>query len=203
MTNMSRTGFVWHELYMWHDTGTYAGVLPSGHGILEPEENTENAATKRRIKNLLDVSGLTDQLVLLKPRTATIDELSAVHTRAYIEAIQQMSAGLGGDARMDTPYGHTPFGPGGYDIAALAAGGMLVATEAVVTGQVKNAYALVRPSATTPNQTADLVSACSTTAPSPRAMRRSVMVSSASRSSTGTSTTATVRKRFSGPNATC
>jgi hypothetical protein len=47
MSNGSRTGFVWHELYMWHDTGTYAGVLPSGHGILEPEENTENAATKR------------------------------------------------------------------------------------------------------------------------------------------------------------
>jgi acetoin utilization deacetylase AcuC-like enzyme len=145
MTNVGRTGFVWHELYMWHDTGTFAGVLPSGHGILEPEENTENAATKRRIKNLLDVSGLTEQLTPLKPRFATADELCSVHTRQYVETIQKMSAGAGGDARMDTPYGHTPFGPGGFEIAALASGGMLVATEAVLTGHVKNAYALVRP----------------------------------------------------------
>jgi acetoin utilization deacetylase AcuC-like enzyme len=25
------TGFVWHERYMWHDTGSLAGVLPPGH----------------------------------------------------------------------------------------------------------------------------------------------------------------------------
>ena len=141
----SGTGFVWHELYMWHDTGTYAGVLPSGNGILEPEENTENTATKRRIKNLLDVAGLTDQLVPIKPRRATDDELLTVHTTDYIAAIKQMSAGAGGDARMDTPYGHTPFGPGGFDIAALAAGGVIAAVDAVLDGHVKNAYALVRP----------------------------------------------------------
>jgi acetoin utilization deacetylase AcuC-like enzyme len=142
---LSHTGFVWHELYMWHDTGTYAGVLPSGNGILEPEENTENVATKRRIKNLLDVAGVTEQLVAIKPRPATVEELTAVHTPDYVAAIQKMSAGLGGDARMDCPYGHTPFGPGGYEIAALAAGGVIEAADAIVSGKVKNAYALVRP----------------------------------------------------------
>lgn len=142
---MSRTGFVWHELYMWHDTGTYAGVLPSGNSILEPEENTENAATKRRIKNLLDVVGMTEQLVAIKPRPATDVELAYVHTASYIAAIKAMSAGLGGDARMDTPYGHTPFGPGGFEIAALAAGGVIEAADAVLDRRVANAYALVRP----------------------------------------------------------
>jgi acetoin utilization deacetylase AcuC-like enzyme len=140
-----RTGFVWHELYMWHDTGTYAGVLPSGHGILEPEENTENAATKRRFKNLLDVTGLTEQLAPIRPRRATHEELRRVHTADYIAAIERMSASGGGDARMDTPYGHTPFGPGGFDIAALAAGGTIAAAEAILDGAVRNAYALVRP----------------------------------------------------------
>jgi acetoin utilization deacetylase AcuC-like enzyme len=140
-----KTGFVWHELYMWHDTGTYAGVLPSGNSILEPEENTENAATKRRIKNLMDVSGITDQLQRIKPRPATEDELALVHTREYINAIKTMSANGGGDARMDCPWGHTPFGPGGYEIAALAAGGVLEAVDAVIERTVANAYALVRP----------------------------------------------------------
>lgn len=34
---------------------------------------------------------------------------------------------------------------GSYDIARLAAGGVIAATEAVVSGRVRNAYALVRP----------------------------------------------------------
>lgn len=144
-SNALKTGFVWHELYMWHDTGTYAGVLPSGHGILEPEENTENAATKRRIKNLMDVSGITEQLHLIKPRAASEVELRLVHSADYIAAIQDMSANGGGDARMDTPWGHTPFGPGGFEIAALAAGGVLEAVDAVIDRTVANAYALVRP----------------------------------------------------------
>lgn len=143
MTN--NTGFVWHELYMWHDTGTFAGVLPSGRGVLEPEENTENPATKRRMKNLLDVAGLTEQLVAIKPRPATDEELHYVHTPAYVEAIKTMSAGVGGDARLDAPYGHTPFGPGGFDIASLVVGGVIEAADAIVDGRVRNAYALVRP----------------------------------------------------------
>jgi acetoin utilization deacetylase AcuC-like enzyme len=39
----------------------------------------------------------------------------------------------------------TPFGPGSYEIALLAAGGCLTAVEAVLAGTVNNAYALVRP----------------------------------------------------------
>ena len=125
MVKTWQTGFVWHELYMWHDTGTYAGALPSGNAILEPEENVENTATKRRFKNLLDVADLTGQLLQIKPRQATDDELCAVHDRTYVDAIKDMSTRGGGDARMHIPFGHTPFGPGGFDIAALAAGGVI------------------------------------------------------------------------------
>ena len=49
------TGLVWHERYMWHDTGSAAGPLPAG-GWIEPDTHVENPATKRRLKNLLDVS---------------------------------------------------------------------------------------------------------------------------------------------------
>src|SRR5271154_5076958 len=101
MTVSGRTGFVWHELFMWHDTGPLAGMLPSGRGILEPDESAESPATKRRIKNLLDVAGITEQLIAVKPRPATVEELAEIHTREYIAAIQAMSAAGGGDARLD------------------------------------------------------------------------------------------------------
>ena len=38
---MSRkTGLVWHELYMWHNTGKYAGVMPPGLRV-QPYEHSE------------------------------------------------------------------------------------------------------------------------------------------------------------------
>ncbi len=140
-----RTGLVWHELYMWHDTSPLAGMLASGRGVIEPDEPAESPATKRRIKNLLDVAGLTEQLSPVRPRPASDEELAAVHDREYIAAVRAMSAKSGGDARMDQPLGDTPFGPGGFEIAALSVGGVLAAVDAVMAGTVRNAYALVRP----------------------------------------------------------
>ena len=67
------TGLLWHELYMWHDTGTAAWVMPPGLTV-EPFKHVENADGKRRIRNLVEVSGLLDHLVQLKPRPATEDE---------------------------------------------------------------------------------------------------------------------------------
>src|ERR1700680_751358 len=59
------TGFLWDELYAWHDTGTGAGFLSAG-GLVEPEVHGESAATKRRLRNLLDVSGLGGQMTQLR-----------------------------------------------------------------------------------------------------------------------------------------
>jgi acetoin utilization deacetylase AcuC-like enzyme len=133
------TGFVWHERYMWHDTGSAAGPFPAG-GALEPGEHSENPATKRRFRNLVEVSGLLEHLVPVAPHAATDDELCRFHTREYVERIRELSAGGGGEAG-----DLTPFGPGGFEIAALSAGGCLAAVDAVVGGDVANAYALVRP----------------------------------------------------------
>jgi acetoin utilization deacetylase AcuC-like enzyme len=133
------TGLVWHELYMWHDTGTAAWVMPPGLTV-EPLKHIENADGKRRIRNLVEVSGLLDHLVQLAPKPATEDAILQLHTREYVDRIKQMSAERGGDAGE-----LTPFGPGSYEIALLAAGGCMVAVEAVLEGKVDNAYALVRP----------------------------------------------------------
>ncbi len=133
------TTFVFHELYLWHDTGHAALLFPPGLTV-QPGEHAENPETKRRMKNLLEVSGITDHLSLVKPRRATEDELARIHTRAHIERIREMSAAGGGEASA-----LTPFGPGSYEIAQLAAGGAIVAMDAVLSGGARNGYALIRP----------------------------------------------------------
>lgn len=133
------TGFVFHELYLWHDTGHAALFFPSGLTV-QPGEHAENPETKRRMKNLLEVSGLTDHLTMLKPRAATEVELARHHTTEHITRIRSMSDAGGGEASE-----LTPFGGGSFEIAALAAGGAMVAVEAVLSGKVDNAYALIRP----------------------------------------------------------
>jgi acetoin utilization deacetylase AcuC-like enzyme len=124
---------------MWHDTGTSAWVTPAGLTV-EPLRHIENADGKRRIHNLVEVSGLMDHLVQLKPRAATEDEILRLHTREYVDRIKKTSSETGGDAG-----DFTPFGPGSFEIALLAAGGCMTAVDAVLDGKVDNAYALVRP----------------------------------------------------------
>jgi acetoin utilization deacetylase AcuC-like enzyme len=133
------TAFLWHELYAWHDTGTGASVMPAGLTV-QPLGHIESAEGKRRIRNLVEVSGLIDHLVQLKPRPATEDEILRLHTREYVERIKKLSSEAGGEAGEETP-----FGRGSYEIALLAAGGCITAVDVVLDGKVDNAYALVRP----------------------------------------------------------
>lgn len=133
------TGWVSHELYMWHNTWNWAQIFPPGLTV-QPGTHAENPETKRRFRNLLEVSGLLDRLVPLTPRPATEDEIARFHTRGHIARIKDMSAGFGGDASV-----LSPFGTGSFEIALLSAGGTIVAFDAVIEGKVDNAYALVRP----------------------------------------------------------
>ena len=137
------TGYLYHEIFGWHDTGTFTGDMPSNpEAGLQPYMNYENADTKRRIHELIVVSGLINHLERIPVRKATESELETVHTKAHIENIKSQSATrLGGDAGDLT----TPFAHGGYEIAAMAAGGAIEMFDAVLAGKVKNGYALIRP----------------------------------------------------------
>jgi acetoin utilization deacetylase AcuC-like enzyme len=128
-----KTGFVFEELYMWHDAG--GGSFPIQHS-----PGFENPETKRRFRNLLAVTGMLDRLYAIKAAPAGEEDLARFHTREYIESIRAMSANHGGDAGE-----LTPFGRGSYEIAALSTGGVIAAVESVIRGAVDNAYALVRP----------------------------------------------------------
>ena len=139
MTASRKTGFVAHELYMWHNTGNYAGPVPYGNPV-QPDTHAENPETKRRFRNLLEVTGMTKHLHAIDPREATEQEILRFHTAQYLARVKELSADIGGDAGV-----FTPMGRGSYEIAVLSAGGVLAALEAMMDGHVDNAYALVRP----------------------------------------------------------
>ena len=133
------TGLVFHERYLWHDTGN-GWIIPNDGAVLQPFEHPENPETKRRMLNLWRASGMLDHLVPITPRPATVEEILTVHGREYHDRVAEMSASGGGDAGA-----LTPFGLGSYEIALLAAGGCISAVDAVLDGVVDNVYALVRP----------------------------------------------------------
>src|SRR5207244_7268314 len=128
-----------NDLIMSHDTGTVPLVTPASLTV-QPLGHIESAEGKRRIRNLLEVSGLLDHLVQLKPRPATEDEILRLHTKEYVERVKKLSSEAGGEAGEETP-----FGRGSFEIALLAAGGCITAVDSVLDGKVDNAYALVRP----------------------------------------------------------
>lgn len=134
-----KTGFIYHERFMWHDLGSAAAYIPSG-GNVEPDLHVDNPLAKRRFRNLVEVSGMLDHLVQIHPRIATVEELMLLHDKDYITRVQDLSAGRGGDAGQNAIVGN-----GSFEIASLAVGGCIEAVDAVIDNKVDNAFALVRP----------------------------------------------------------
>ena len=136
---MRRTAIVFHERYLWHQPGPHASVIPAG-GFVEPGLHAESPERVRRIYSLVEVSGLGEKLARVPAREATRKELLRFHTAAYVDSVKAQSDAGHGDAGF-----HAPIGPSSYEIAALSAGGCLSAVDAIVAGDVENAYALCRP----------------------------------------------------------
>ena len=136
-----RTGFIWHEAYAWYQLGNEAGIArPDGRGV-QPDRHAYDPETVRRFRNLIEMSGLADNLICMKPQPASEADILRVHTREHVEQIRALSAHVtGGEAEL-----YMPIPAGGFEIALLAAGGALMAVEAVMDGKIDNAYALLRP----------------------------------------------------------
>ena len=140
---MSRTtAFFFDELSLWHSAGLHALTLPVGGWVQPPAAagHAESPETKRRLKSLLDVSGLTRQLQVRSAASATDEDLLRVHSAEYLQRFKAMSDAGGGELGP-----HAPIGPGSYEIAQLSAGLAMAAVDAVLAGEVDNAYSLSRP----------------------------------------------------------
>jgi acetoin utilization deacetylase AcuC-like enzyme len=117
-------GLVYDPIYLKHDTG----------------EHVENGGRLEAIISHLEETGLKKQLTPLKPRPASVEELLLVHTKQHISHIQGIAKKGGGWLDADTV-----MSPDSYEVALYAAGGTIIATEAVMEGKVNSAFALVRP----------------------------------------------------------
>jgi acetoin utilization deacetylase AcuC-like enzyme len=135
----TRTGFVWHETFMWHSQGKFSGLFPAIYPV-QPGQHYETPESKRRIKNLMDACGLTRQLVPVDPRPASDAELERVHTPAYLAQLARDNALPEASAGFDAP-----FTRGSFDLARLAAGGAIEAVSRIISGEIDNAYMLARP----------------------------------------------------------
>ncbi|CUH66087.1 Histone deacetylase-like amidohydrolase [Thalassovita gelatinovora] len=136
------TGFYWDERCFWHGGGDYAVTFPLG-GHVQPLAAgglAENPETKRRLKNLMDVTGLSGELAMQQAPAAEWQDLARVHPDEFLRKFKDLSDQGGGELGL-----RTPFLKGGFEIAALSAGLAKTALFDVLRGNVNNAYALSRP----------------------------------------------------------
>lgn len=136
------TGFYFDEKCLWHTTGEHVLLFPPG-GFVQPPTgagHAESPETKRRFKNLLEISGLWNDLSVRGAAFVTREAMQRCHTSAYLDRFKALSDTGGGNA------GHySPFGQGSFEIAALSAGLVAQGVADVLGGVVDNAYVLSRP----------------------------------------------------------
>ena len=120
-----RTGIVYSDVYLRHDTG--------GH--------PESAQRLRAIMAGLQEKGLLDRLVRIEPKKATVEEIASVHDRTYIlwaEEMIQKGAHL-------LDFIETVVSQDSFEAALYAAGGVLAAIDAIGEGVITNCFCAVRP----------------------------------------------------------
>jgi acetoin utilization deacetylase AcuC-like enzyme len=119
---MMDTGFVLDQRYTAHDTG---------HG--HPERPERIAVL---LESVLEQPGLRR----IEPRVATAEEVTLVHDQRHFERVASTRNLSGFSFDADTPASARSF-----DVARLAAGGLLELLDRVMAGELRNGFALVRP----------------------------------------------------------
>ncbi len=119
-----KVGLVYDPIYLEHDTG----------------DHVENPRRLMATMSHLEETGVRQKLVDLPVRPALPEELEMVHGADYISYIKSKAESGGGWLDPDTVMSSRS-----YEAALYAAGGVMVAAEAVINGDVNSAFALVRP----------------------------------------------------------
>lgn len=119
------TALVYHPDYLLHDAGL-------GH----PERRERLEAIMAHLKS----TALLDELIQIEPSLASERWLETVHSKRYLEYLREAVAAAPTALDRDTSVSKES-----YRVARLATGGMLSAIDAVVAGQVRNAFVAARP----------------------------------------------------------
>ena len=119
---------------------------------LTPPNHPEQPERLSRAIEVLEALGWLERegLVLLAPRGATVDELAAVHERRYIRRVEEAARRAAEKEAAGGRASHffatdTYVSAKSYEAAIMAAGAPLTAIDAIMSGEVDNAYCLVRP----------------------------------------------------------
>ncbi len=116
------TGVIYHPDYLKHETGSH------------PERKERLLSILTHLK----VSGMIEQLELIEPRHAQLNEIQYIHTPEYIEKARR-------SAELEIPLDpDTILCKESFNVALLAAGGAMIAVDAVLD-KVDSSFALVRP----------------------------------------------------------
>ncbi|KAA0007575.1 MAG: histone deacetylase [Thermoplasmata archaeon] len=109
--------------------------------FLEHDQSThpENAERLRVIIDEIHDSSIVDRLRMKEPSSISEEELFLVHSKEMVEYIRRLSE-TSGWVDFDTYVC-----PGSFEIAKLAAGGVVGLAHDVLRGEVENGFALVRP----------------------------------------------------------
>jgi acetoin utilization deacetylase AcuC-like enzyme len=102
----------------------------------------EHAGRIRAIWKLLDDTGLSARMHQHQPEMVSEDHILTVHSSALLETMHWMEDTQQGSIYLDNST-YADFNS--YSIARLAAGGVLMATDEVLSGRADNALAVVRP----------------------------------------------------------
>ncbi|GAB6065240.1 histone deacetylase [Aquifex pyrophilus] len=121
---MKKVGFVYDDIYLKHDW----------------PDHPENKNRFISILEHIDKSGIRKELVEIRPRRATIDEVALNHDRNYIQEIHDFCKSGGGYLDPDT-YAT----PESYDVALYAVGGVLEGIDRILSGEVDRVFCAVRP----------------------------------------------------------
>ena len=123
---MKKTGFLYDELFLLHDTGSY---------------HPETAERLISIYKGIDEAGLLPKLTLLKAKRADIEWIEMVHDHAYIRRFEELC--LAGNRMFDYPDNQMCIYT--FETALLAVGGILNAADLVMKGDLDNVFCAVRP----------------------------------------------------------
>ena len=121
---MNKTGYISDPFYLKH----------------ENEPHPENPGRLTAIKSKLESSKFYNNLALIQPRKATVEDIARVHDRGYIENVEQSCQN--GVRNLDAD---TVICPDSYQAALLSAGAGLEALDKILDGTIDNAFCAVRP----------------------------------------------------------
>lgn len=140
---VEKPAFYFHEKTLWFATPPSVLVQQVG-GWVQPSAaggHADSPEPKRRLKALLDVSGLNAAYDVLSAPPLEERELMRIHPLSYLEDFKALSDAGGGALHPSAP-----FLGGSYEIAQQSAGLVHRAVLDVAEGARKRAYAVSRPS---------------------------------------------------------